>query len=101
MPVEADHRRGHQAAIRLADEEQLGLLGQLARDVAVGIVPGAGQATGLPQGNHGGFVGGAEGADLHARKTGVGEDRVNPSVPKATVIAPTHFGFKFSFEHLT
>jgi len=49
-----------------ADEEQLGLHPQRALDVAARVVPRAGEAALLPQGDDGLGVGGVEGADLHA-----------------------------------
>jgi hypothetical protein len=65
MPLVAGHGRGHQLAVDLTHQKQLGLYLQLALDVLVWIVPGAGQVAALPEVDDGSLVGELEGADVH------------------------------------
>lgn len=65
MPVIAAHGGGDDGPIQFADKEQLGLHRELALDVLERIVPRAGEAAGLPQGDHRICVAAFEGTDVH------------------------------------
>jgi len=65
MPIETHHGGGNGFVIDGADQKQLGLLRQLARDVAARIVPGSRETTLLPEPDYGFFVGYFVWADAH------------------------------------
>ena len=65
VTVETDHRRRHELVVDGSDEKQLGLLGELAGDVPVRVVPRSNQPGLDPQGDHGIGVGFGEGAQVH------------------------------------
>lgn len=72
MPFVSGHHRCDDGAINHTDQEQLWLDGQLARDILVRVVPGAGEAALFPERHYGRFIGTLEGANLHPAIDGKG-----------------------------
>jgi hypothetical protein len=57
MAVVTDHHRTRQAAIRLEHKQSIGIMSELALDVAAGIVPWPQQTASGPQGQQSIMIG--------------------------------------------
>ena len=91
MTLVAGHHRGNHRVLDRSDQEELTLDGQLPVDVGGRVVPGAGQAAGLPERDDGAAIGFLEGADVHGH-----EDSKRRAVICAVTRAVTFAGARAS-----